>query len=410
MFSSPTKPIPRVKASFERADPARVLKAIEDIVAGEDLTRIAESMDLPQDQLSKRVERALLVLDSQVGLPGVRRRNRRSTFVLRHHGLSVLEAIERYRKSWQSFEPDKANDRLFYDAYQAMFWLRTEKDLNRAAAYLRTALLYAAWYSGLSGMELARLRIKDYFNEDGGVRLEGQTRSWKKGRRVTWAEPVVRDVMDAYLTQRLDKDTENLRGKRYRGFDQHARLFNLDLVKEGKIESDQLAAKRITNFLNSVAKHAGFVQKNFSTAARTRIAQKEAQEEANRERHAYAFLRDAVSWRLQSAKKPLPDETRDEHLRKVLHDLPSLQRVMLRAVWLLGKGFYTAETRALFARVLEVSEIDQADVNNALRRLLELDLIGQVSLGRYNIRSARLREILEARALELADVVASRSP
>ncbi|HXF45349.1 MAG TPA: hypothetical protein VNK91_04440 [Burkholderiaceae bacterium] len=258
---------PKRKARDDAATKAATIVAVQRVIAGETLTSVAASMRVRQPVLSQRVERLLLELHASVGLRGVSvDRPRRSTFVLRHHGAAVSEALQTYRQRLlvQLELPETAHH-LLRSACRAV-----EALPRRRAVHFRLALVITAWELGLSAKEAAALRIEHYLLPDGTslatTFLGTDVAQRRKGRSVAWGSDLVRAALDAYLARRAVSEGLDASGP-YRGFDPKDRLFQDKEHPSGA----RGAASRFTRLLNSVARKAGFPSPSFVKVARAEL-------------------------------------------------------------------------------------------------------------------------------------------
>lgn len=257
------------KAAENEAINAATMAAMQRIIAGESLTSVAAAMKVRQPLLSKRVERLLRELHATVGLRGVPvDRPRRATFVLRHHGAAVSEALQTYRQRLLcDLELPEGTHHLLRAACKAV-----EALPRRRAFHFRLALVITTWELGLSAKEAAALRIEHYLLPDGAslatTFLAPDVAQRRKGRSVAWGSDVVRGALDAYLARRAVSEGLDACGA-YRGFDPKHRLF-----EDKEQPSDASAATtRFTRLLNSVARKAGFPSPSFVKVARAELIQ-----------------------------------------------------------------------------------------------------------------------------------------
>jgi hypothetical protein len=67
---------------------------------------------------------------------------------------------------------------------------------------LCTAILYSAWHTGLSSMEMTRLRICDFLTPERSIHQATIAVSHGSDRNLDWSDERVKSAIDSYLTQR----------------------------------------------------------------------------------------------------------------------------------------------------------------------------------------------------------------
>jgi integrase len=111
--------------------------------------------------------------------------------------------------------------------------------IHSSCPHRDVALLYVLFATGAKPLEIARLEVRDYLDEDGTVRSESEVRSEVaingKARPLYFASEKVVAAIDVYLKERVRRGLVLRDSKHFRGLDPLSRLFLTDDGHEMRI-------------------------------------------------------------------------------------------------------------------------------------------------------------------------------
>lgn len=198
-----------------------MLKAV---IAGKTYDAVAADYGVTRTAVERRIKACALKLSKEVGIDGINEDGLAFVQRLRKCQAAITEALERYIPS---VSREKRAGRILTDDDIAFVVQRTR---TRSTSPQRdVALLYVLLSTGARPLEVARLEVRDYLNQDGSVREESVMRAEvavnRKARPLFFFSTKAKEAIDRYLVDRLRQNasTEKLSG--FRGFSPHSRLF-----------------------------------------------------------------------------------------------------------------------------------------------------------------------------------------
>lgn len=206
------------------------LLMLRDVIAGQSLSAIGERLGITRTAVEQRVKQMAQRLIVDVGIDGMSARTAVYIERLRQHRPAVEQAIAH-------FEP-LIRPRVFAAA------TLSDDDIQLALARIRMqsttpardqALFLVLLSTGLRPLELARLRVSDYLDEQGDVRHESEVRSEvavnQLARPLYFRCVATTTAVDGYLQDRRQQGFYCLAAAAYRGLDPASSLF---LSKRGR--------------------------------------------------------------------------------------------------------------------------------------------------------------------------------
>jgi len=211
--------------------PESLLRSIEmfkSVLDGGTYAMIAQESGLTRAAVQRRVKTLARELQKVVGVEGVNENELPDAEFMRTRKTHYLEALEHYRPQTAARTNAKQNTLSDGDLDRALSMIsQHSKHKSRDAALLLVLFATAA-----KPLEIARLEVRDYLNEDGSVREESVLRAEAavtgKERPLFFASKKAIAIIDEYLKDRLQRD-QGINGRHvYRGLDPHSRLFLTD--------------------------------------------------------------------------------------------------------------------------------------------------------------------------------------
>jgi integrase len=198
-----------------------MLKAV---IAGKTYNAVAANYGVSRTAVERRIKALALKLGKEVGIEGINQGGLAFVQRLRNCQAAITAALERYTPS---ISREKRAGRILTNDDIAYLVQRTRT--RSTCPSWDVALLYVLLSTGARPLEIARLEVRDYLNEDGSVREESVMRAEvaisRKARPLFFASTKAQEAVDRYVEERgrANADMEKLSG--FRGLDPHSRLF-----------------------------------------------------------------------------------------------------------------------------------------------------------------------------------------
>ena len=204
---------------------AKSIQMLKGILGGKTYVAIAQESGLSRSAVEQRVKALARDLQTVVGVEWVDADEVPTLQRIRARKDNYLEALDHYDPQRVVNAP-KGSRAL------------TDQDIVRAAAVIRqhsncrkrdTALLLVLFSTAAKPLEIARLEVSDYLNEDGSVReasvLRANAAINGKERPLFFASTKVVAAVDAYLEERIRRGQGTKGSTKYQGLDPDSRLF-----------------------------------------------------------------------------------------------------------------------------------------------------------------------------------------
>jgi integrase len=211
--------------NFER-DNAGVQAAqmLREVIDGAPSAVVAARWGLSRSGVDRRVKGLAVQLTRAVGVEGLRESGAAFVTRLRQHRDAILDALER-------FDPARPNPQR-----EARVLSLEEVELGARRVRCRSgrpahdvALYYLLFATGLRPLEVARLEVADYLQEDGCVRRSSQVRPEVaingRQRPLFFAHRRLDEALDAYVEERRRAGHGAGLGTAWRGLDRESPLF-----------------------------------------------------------------------------------------------------------------------------------------------------------------------------------------
>ena len=197
---------------------------LREVVDGEPYAVVAARWGLSRSAVDRRVKALAVRLTCAVGVAGLQKSGAGFVKRLRSHREAIHEALEK-------FEPVPAETQR-----EARVLAHDEVELGARRVRARStrplhdlALYYLPFATGLRPLEVARLAVGDYLQEDGGVRRESRVRAEVaingKERPLFFSHRRLDEALAAYLDERQRAGQGVGAEGRWRGLDPHSPLF-----------------------------------------------------------------------------------------------------------------------------------------------------------------------------------------
>ena len=204
---------------------AKSVRMLKGVLEGNTYLAVARAFGLSRSAVEQRVKALARDLQMVVGVEYVDEDEVPTVKRMRSRKDNYLEALEHYRPQ-RVVHAGKATRAL------------SGKDLEHVIAVTRlhsncrnrdVALLLVLFATAAKPLEIARLEVRDYLNEDGSVREESVMRAAVaingKERPLFFASTKAVEAVDAYLEERVRRMQGATKGVKYRGLDPGSRLF-----------------------------------------------------------------------------------------------------------------------------------------------------------------------------------------
>lgn len=195
---------------------------------GKTYREVGNEHGLVHSTVERRIKGLLRRIVRQGRVPGFDEAWIDSLAQMRKHRTELLSAVEGQQ------EPSAKRQFDLMNAEQIAAGASRLRERS-ASANRDVALLYALFSTGLKTIELARLEVRDYIDEDGRVRVRSCLRAEAavngQSRPLLFNSARAVEHIDAYLVERLRRKLGMGQAGRYRGLDPTSRLF---LTEAGK--------------------------------------------------------------------------------------------------------------------------------------------------------------------------------
>ncbi len=204
------------------------IRMFKSVLGGKTYAAIARESTLARSAVERRVKALARELQTVVGVVGVDEDEIPDAEFLRTRRDNYLEALEHYHHERAMPSGTKRHTLSDDDVDRALARIALHsKHKSRDAALLLVLLTTAA-----KPIDIARLEVRDYLNEDGTVReqsiLRAETAVTGEERPLFFASRRIISLLDEYLERRLGQKTGTADKRPYRGLDPHSPLFLTD--------------------------------------------------------------------------------------------------------------------------------------------------------------------------------------
>ena len=199
------------------------------VLGGMTYEAVAREHGMTRTGVERRVKALVLRLVREIGVEGLN--ESRAVFVrtLRAHRLAIESALQRYGPMAPAGKTDAPVILSDEDIQAAMRRAR----LHTATPERDVAMVWILLATGARPLEVARMQVRDYLNDDGTVRLQSEVRAEeavnRRSRPLYFTSVPAREAIDAYLAVRAP-GSAGAQPLAYRGLDPVQALF---LTQEG---------------------------------------------------------------------------------------------------------------------------------------------------------------------------------
>ena len=203
---------------------ARSIEMLKAVLEGRTYDAVAGDFGITRTAVERRVKSVAARLSVEVGIEGLNEGGAAFVRRLRVKREAILLALEQFEpRPGRSMRPARVVSPQ--EIAQAVHRIR-----GRSAQPSRDiALFYMLFATGARPLEIARLELRDYLNEDGSVRRESALRAeltiTGKSRPLFFASPRLDEALDVYLRVRIDSRHGLGNPSRFRGLEPDSRLF-----------------------------------------------------------------------------------------------------------------------------------------------------------------------------------------
>jgi len=203
---------------------AKSIGMLRQVVDGATYEAVAQQCGISRTAVERRVKSVAVRLTQQVGVDGLREEGAAFVSRLRSHRGAILAALERFAPEAPSCERPA---RVLSEAEVDRGALRIKARGSRTWHDL--ALYYLLFATGLRPLEVARLEVRDYLDDNGNIRRESGLRAAAaingRARPLFFTSSRLDMAMAAYLEERLKGGHGLGTEVRCRGLDPCSRLF-----------------------------------------------------------------------------------------------------------------------------------------------------------------------------------------
>jgi integrase len=197
---------------------------LQEVIDGRTYHAVASNYGVTRTVVERRIKSAVLLLSRDVGIDGINPDGPVFVRRLRARRMAIADAIRRYKPQAGQ---DKPAERTLSDED---IELAVQKTRERSPCPDRdVALLNVLLTTGARPLEVARLEVRDYLNQDGSVRVQSVMRSDvavnRKDRTLCFASPRSQESIDSYLRERVRRGFGTKEHAGFRGLDPGSRLF-----------------------------------------------------------------------------------------------------------------------------------------------------------------------------------------
>jgi len=211
---------------------AKSIDLLIQVLHGKTYREIAVQANLSRSAIEKRIKVIDLAIRRTVGVEGLNRDGPVAVSEMRKRKEAYLAAISRYQPAERTIS--RKVRRPLTD--QEIDHLVSITQRRSSSKKRDVALVYMLFATGARPLEIARLQVFDYLNEDGSVKNESQFREAVtvngKSRPLFFASIKLIAAIDAYLDERVQRGFGIGEKDHYRGLDPKSRLFLTDDGRE----------------------------------------------------------------------------------------------------------------------------------------------------------------------------------
>lgn len=248
-----------------------MLKAV---IAGKTYEAVAVEHGVTRTAVERRIKSFALKLSREVGIFGLNEEGLAFVQRLRKCQAAIHAALERYTPQ---VEHEKRVGRILTDDDIAVLAQRTRA--RSACPNRDVALLYVLFSTGARPLEIARLQVRDYLNQDGSVREESVMREevavHRKARPLFFVSTKTKEAVDRYLAERLRQSDGRGSRRGYRGLMPHHRLFltetgePFEIVSYGESWQKRFLCRGILDAYRKIIRRTGIEGVSALNARRT---------------------------------------------------------------------------------------------------------------------------------------------
>jgi len=209
----------------ERAEQCQqAAQMLREVINGDAYATVAARRGLSRSGVDRRVKAMAVQLTQAVGVEGLREAGAVFVKRLRLHREAVLEALEQFDPTWVNLQ----RPARVLGAEEVELGARRVRTRSARPAH-DLALYHLAFATGLRPLEVARLDVADYLQEDGAVRRESRVRSEvainAKERPLFFSHRRLDEALTAYLDERVRVGHGTRHECGWRGLDPRSALF-----------------------------------------------------------------------------------------------------------------------------------------------------------------------------------------
>ena len=237
---------------------------LKSVIGGKTYGEVAAEYGVTRTAVERRIKACALKLSREVGIEGINEGGIAFVQRLRSHHEAISAALEQYTPGLRR---EKPQDRLLTDDDIAFLVHRTR--MRSPCPHRDVALLYVLFSTGARPLEIARLEVRDYLNQNGYIRTESLMRAevavGGKARPMYFASARVNEAIDSYLAGRSSQSSKALPAEdaQYRGIAPHSQLFLTDsgtpfeIVRYGELGQTRFLCRGILDTYRKIFRRAG---------------------------------------------------------------------------------------------------------------------------------------------------------
>lgn len=237
---------------------------LKEVLDGETYDAVATRHGVTRTAVEKRIKVLARTLCREVGIDGLNESGIGFVQRLRQYGMAIMTALERYAPNGSQ---KRIAARILNDEEIELAIHRTR--LRSPCPRRDVALLYMLLISGARPLEIARLEVRDYLNQDGSIReaslMRAEVAVNRKARPLFFASMKAKEAIDSYLAERRGQESQQSpsQASMYRGFDANERLFltesgtPFDIVSHGRDDQTRFLCRGIHDSYRKIFRRIG---------------------------------------------------------------------------------------------------------------------------------------------------------
>lgn len=246
----------------QATSPGQAAQMLREVIDGHPYAVVAARWGISRSSVERRVKSLAARLTVAVGVDGLQESGAAFVKRLRLHREPLIRALEH-------FEPTPAGARRQARVLSAAEVETGARRLRARSArpHHDLALYHLPFACGLRPLEVARLEVADFLNEDGGIRRESVVRPQVaingRARPLYFAHRALEEALDAHLDDRCRAGHGVGTDGRWRGLDPRSRLF-LDAVgrpyaitPNGGVGQCRQVCRPLLDIYRRIFRHAG---------------------------------------------------------------------------------------------------------------------------------------------------------